>query len=56
MSKAYYFAKNFTFNNIISLLCYSTHHPEKLTSIQKVTRLYRYNVSTFIFMKYSELI
>ena len=48
MSKAYYFGKNFTFKNIMNLLCYSTQTPEKLTSTQKVTRLYRLEFLIFL--------
>ncbi|EGR32627.1 hypothetical protein IMG5_076570 [Ichthyophthirius multifiliis] len=41
MSKAYYFLKNFNWEEVQNLLCYGTKHPNILTNHQKITRLYR---------------
>lgn len=41
MSKAYIFVKNFSFPEMLNLLCYGSKVPETLTQTQRITRLYR---------------
>jgi hypothetical protein len=46
-NKAYYFVKNFNFEEVMNLIRYATKHPETLTTNQKCTRLYRYKSQLF---------
>jgi len=41
-NKAYYFVKNFNFQEVMNLIRYATKDPSNLTNMQKNTRLYRY--------------
>jgi len=41
MSKAYHAHKNFTFKEMMNLMSYGTKHPETLSHVQRITRLYR---------------
>ena len=40
----HFFFKNYDHKSMINLLCYMTEYPHTLTSTQKLTRLYRYNL------------
>jgi hypothetical protein len=40
MSKAHYFVRDFTRHQIIDLISYETRFPAKLTTTQKITRMY----------------
>lgn len=41
MSKAYYYCKNFSFQEVNHLFAYAVKNPEVLTQHQRVTRLYK---------------
>jgi len=45
MSKAYHAHKNFTFKEMMNLMSYGTKHPETLSHVQRITRLYRLFIS-----------
>lgn len=44
MSSAHYFFRNYDIKQVLNLMCYMTEFPHTLTSTQKITRMYRYNL------------